>query len=95
MNNRFNLFKYNVKYLFFLKKILKKMLSNEVNKLYQLRKRIYIGNIKLDEIKKILLDIKLNGEEHDYVNQMVDILDNSEIDEEQKIDKIKEYLLKS
>nr|QBK85106.1 MAG: hypothetical protein LCDPAC02_03050 [Pithovirus LCDPAC02] len=71
------------------------MLSNEVNKLYQLRKRIYIGNIKLDEIKKILLDIKLNGEEHDYVNQMVDILDNSEIDEEQKIDKIKEYLLKS
>ncbi len=31
------------------------MSSEEIDKLYQLRKRIYIGNIELDEIKKNII----------------------------------------
>ncbi len=69
------------------------MSSGEIDKLYQLRKRIYIGNIELDEIKKILSNIKLD-EHGNIIDLMIDTLDNSEIDEEQKMNVIKKCICK-
>ena len=63
-------------------------------KLYQLKKRIYIGNIKLDEIKKILSDIILDGHENDIIDLMINILNNSETNEEQKMNVIKKCIRK-